>query len=96
MEKWTPQMDAHDPVLSAAFTSIFYDPVPMEAPITTAGAEDSPFITPDGNSFYFFFSPDMSVPANEQLYDRVTGIYWSQKARWRLDRTPEGLAQLLR
>ena len=72
-------MDAHDPVLSAAFTSIFYDPVPMEAPITTAGAEDSPFITPDGNTFYFFFSPDMSIPVTEQILDRVTGIYWSQK-----------------
>ncbi len=77
--KWTAEMDAHDPVLSPAFSSLFYDPVPMEAPFTTAGAEDSPFITPDGNDFYFFFSADMSVPANEQLYDRVTGIYWCRK-----------------
>jgi hypothetical protein len=78
--KWTAQMDAHDPVLSAAFSSIFYDPVPMEAPITTAGAEDSPFITPDGNNFYFVFVPNMSIPAQQQLTDRVSGIYWSQKA----------------
>ncbi len=78
--KWTAQTDAHDPVLSAAFSSIFYDPVPMEAPITTAGAEDSPFITPDGNNFYFVFVPNMSIPAQQQLTDRVSGIYWSQKA----------------
>jgi len=72
-------MDAQPPVLSAGFAADFYDPVPMEAPITTAGAEDSPFITPDGNNFYFFFTADMNIPVNQQLFDRVTGIYWSQK-----------------
>ena len=77
--KWTPQMDAHPPVLSSAFSAYWHDPVPMEAPFTTAGAEDSPFITPDGNNFYFFFTPDMSIPVQQQLLDRVTGIYWSQK-----------------
>lgn len=51
----------------------------MEAPITTAGSEDSPFITPDGNSFYFVFVPNMSLPAEEQIRDQVSGIYWSQK-----------------
>ena len=60
--KWTTQMDVHDPVLSAAFSSIFYDPVPLEAPFTTAGLEDSPFITPDGNNFYFVFVPNMKSP----------------------------------
>ncbi len=79
-DKWTPQRDDHDPVLSPAFSSIFYDPVPMEAPITTAGAEDSPFITPDGNSFYFVFVPNMSIAPEQQILDRVSGIYWSQKA----------------
>lgn len=77
--KWTPQKDAHPPVLSAAFSNYFYDPVPMDAPITTAGAEDSPFITPDGNNLYFFFTPDMNIPVTQQILDRVTGIYWSQK-----------------
>jgi len=72
-------MDVHDPVLSAAFSSIFYDPVPLEAPFTTAGLEDSPFITPDGNNFYFVFVPNMNIPAQQQLADRVSGIYWSQK-----------------
>ncbi len=78
-QKWTPQIDVHDPVLSPAFSSIFYDPVPMDAPITTAGAEDSPFITPDGNNFYFVFVPNMSIPVQDQISDRVTGIYWSRK-----------------
>jgi len=78
-QKWTPQMDAHDPVLSPAFSARFYDPVPVEAPITTAGAEDSPFITPDGNNLYFFFTPNMSIPVTEQILDQVTGAYWSRK-----------------
>jgi hypothetical protein len=80
-DKWTPQMDAHDPVLDPAFSQRFYDPIPLEGPFNTAGAEDSPFITPDGNNFYFFFSPDMNIPVNQQLFDRVTGIYWSQKVQ---------------
>jgi hypothetical protein len=77
--KWTPQMDAHPPLLSSAFSAYWEDPVPLGSPIDTAGAEDSPFITPDGNNFYFFFSPDMNIPVTQQILDRVTGIYWSQK-----------------
>ncbi len=78
-EKRTPQNDVHVLALSPAFSSIFYDPVPMEAPILSAGAEDSPFITPDGSTFYLFFTPDMNIPVTEQILDRVTGIYCSQK-----------------
>jgi hypothetical protein len=77
--KWTPQMDAHPPVLSSAFSAYWQDPVPMEAPITTAGAEDSPFITPDGNNFYFVFVPDMNIDPQQQVLDQVSGIWWSQK-----------------
>ncbi len=77
--KWTSQMDAHDPVLEAAFSQYFYDPELLGVPINTAGAEDSPFITPDGNNLYFFFTADMNIPVTEQILDRVTGIYWSQK-----------------
>ena len=77
--KWTPQMDAHDPVLEPAFSKYFYAPEPLGSPITTAGAEDSPFITPDGNNLYFFFTPDMNIPVTQQILDNVTGIYWSQK-----------------
>ena len=77
--KWTPQMDPHPPVLEPAFSKYFYAPEPLGPPITTAGAEDSPFITPDGNNLYFFFTPDMNIPVTQQILDNVTGIYWSQK-----------------
>jgi hypothetical protein len=77
--KWTAQMDAHDPALEPAFSQFFYAPEPLGTAINTAGAEDSPFITPDGNDFYFFFTPDMSIDVRKQIVDNVTGIYWSQK-----------------
>ncbi|MDM7999838.1 MAG: Ig-like domain-containing protein [Dehalococcoidia bacterium] len=77
--KWTPQSDAHPPVLDADFSQYFYAPEQLGGPINTPGAEDSPFITPDGNNLYFFFTPDMNIDATKQLLDRVTGIYWSQK-----------------
>ncbi|WP_230742748.1 hypothetical protein [Methanooceanicella nereidis] len=54
-------------------------PVPLEGPINTAGAEDSPFITSDGNTFYFFFTPDVRVPVEKQIIDGVTGVYVSKK-----------------
>ena len=47
----------------------------MEGPVNTAGAEDSPFVTPDGQTLYFFFTPDVRVPAEQQLFDGVTGIW---------------------
>lgn len=52
------------------------DPIPLPGPINTAGAEDSPFIAPDGR-LYFFFTPSLAVPAERQLFDGVTGIYVS-------------------
>ncbi|OGS44449.1 MAG: hypothetical protein A3K76_03565 [Euryarchaeota archaeon RBG_13_57_23] len=74
--KGTPATDYFKPVLHL---DDWEDPVPMTGPINTAGAEDSPFITPDGNRFFFFFTPDVRVPAEKQLLDKVTGIWWSQK-----------------
>lgn len=57
-----------------------YDnPAPLPYPINTAGAEDSPFILPDGNTFYFFFTPDVRVPVEKQILDGVTGIWVSKK-----------------
>ncbi len=72
--KITPETDILPPILQV---SGWGDPIPMEGPINTAGGEDSAFITPDGKTFYFFFTPDVSVPANEQLTDGYTGIWWS-------------------
>jgi hypothetical protein len=51
----------------------------MEGPINTSGAEDSPFISADGNVFTFFFVPDVRVPPEKQLLDGVSGIYLTRK-----------------
>jgi hypothetical protein len=74
--KMSPANDMHPPVL---YSGEFKNPVPIVGEINTAGAEDSPFITPDGNTLYFTFTPDVTVPVEEQLLDGVTGIYVSQK-----------------
>ncbi len=74
--KMTPETDPFKPIV---YSDEWMQPVPMPGPINTAGAEDAPVITPDGNTFFFFFTPDVSIPANEQLTDGVTGIWWSKK-----------------
>jgi hypothetical protein len=74
--KMTPSMDIHPP---AVHSPEWAEPVPLPFPVNTAGAEDSPFITPDGDTLYFFFTPDPNIPANQQLFDNVTGIYVSRK-----------------
>jgi hypothetical protein len=74
--KYTPEMDLFPPVVHS---SEWDDPIPMPGPVNTAGGEDAGFITPDGNTFFFFFTPNVTIPANEQLHDGVTGIWWCQK-----------------
>lgn len=74
--KFTPQTDPSPPVLHS---DEWLPPVPVPSPINTAGAEDSPFITPDGDTLLFFFTPDPQVPAEQQLLDGVTGIYLAQQ-----------------
>jgi len=76
--KQTPQSDFYPPVLIDS--ADFEPPVPMPGPVNTAGGEDSPFITPDGQNFYFFFTPDVRKSAQEQLNDGVTGIWWSKRS----------------
>jgi hypothetical protein len=73
--KMTPQND-HNPVRS--LSAEFEQPVPLPGGVNTAGAEDSPFITPDGDTLYFFFTPDVAIPAEKQLLDGVTGIWVSR------------------
>lgn len=79
--KMTPAEDPAPPILhSEAFDA----PVPLPGDVNTAGVEDSPFITADGSTMYFFFTPDLSKPAAQQVSDGVTGIYsaeW-QGAAW--------------
>jgi hypothetical protein len=74
--KYSPEQDPQSPMLHSDEWS---EPMPLEGPINTAGAEDSPFISPDGSLFFFFFTPDVSVPVEEQVLDGVTGIYRSRK-----------------
>src|SRR3989339_1337430 len=74
--KMGPENDEFVPVVHS---SEWQQPVPMTGPVNTAGAEDSPFMTVDGDWFFFFFTPDVTVPAQEQLYDGVTGIWWTKE-----------------
>jgi len=72
--KVTPETDVFVPVLQSAGWA---DPVPMPGPINTAGGEDSPFIAPDGSMFLFWWTPDVSIPAEEQVSDGGTGIWYT-------------------
>jgi len=74
--KITPENDPSPPEV---YSSAYERPVPVPGEVNTAGAEDSPFISPDGNTLYFFFTPDVSVPVEKQILDDVTGLYVSQK-----------------
>jgi len=74
--KMTSANDLFKPVLHS---TEWETPVAMPGPFNTAGAEDSPFISPDGNRFFFFFTPDVRVPVQQQLTDKVTGLWWSEK-----------------
>jgi len=77
-EKILQGMDLLPPVLHS---DEYEEPVPMPYPINTAGAEDSGFMMPDGNTFYVWFTPDPGASLQEQLADGVTGIYVSKKVK---------------
>ena len=70
--KITIETDNYPPILHS---DEFEAPVPLGMPINTLGAEDSPFIMPDGNTFYVWFTPSPAIPVEQQLFDNVTGIY---------------------
>jgi hypothetical protein len=74
--KMTLEMDENPPLL---YSEEFEPPVPVPGRVNTAGAEDAVFVTPDGLQLYFFFSPDLNVPAERQVLDGVTGLYVSQR-----------------
>jgi hypothetical protein len=75
--KMIPEKDSWPPIAAPGWTK----PVPLEGLINTAGAEDSPFITSDGNTLYFFFTPDVNVPAEGQVGDGFTGIWQTTRNR---------------
>jgi hypothetical protein len=74
--KMTPETDFYPPILHS---DEWMTPVPLSEAINTAGGEDSAFVMPDGNTLYFFFTPDVNIPAEQQVSDGVTGIYMSKK-----------------
>lgn len=84
--KVTPEADAYAPILHVEG---WEEPVPMSLQINTAGVEDSAFVAPDGDTFYFFFTPDINVSSQGQLLDGITGIWYST-------RTAEGWSEALR
>jgi hypothetical protein len=74
--KVTPETDLFPPILHS---NEYHDPIPLSSGVNSKGGEDSPFITPDGKTMYFFFTPDVSVPPQLQVIDNVTGIWVSKK-----------------
>lgn len=93
--KMTPGTDLSPPVMHS---DKWEKPVPMPAPISSAGAEDSPFVVPDGSGIYFVFVGDVSIPPERQLAGGAAGIYyaprsgtgWGDVKRVRLYKDPRG------
>ena len=75
--KVTPETDLNPP---KSHSLEYNDPVHLPYSINTRGGEDSAFIMPDGETLYFWFTPDVNIPAEKQLIDGVTGIYVSRKS----------------
>lgn len=75
--KVTPETDVFPPVVHS---DGWDEPVPLAGPVNTAGAEDAPVITLEGDALFFFFTPDVDVPASKQIVDGVTGIWRSKKS----------------
>ncbi len=80
--KREPKTDVHPPILHS---KEYEKPIPLASAINTSGAEDSPFVLPDGNTLYFFFTPDVRIPVEKQILDSVTGVWVSSKINneWR-------------
>jgi len=74
--KQSPETDEHPPIL---YSTDYEVPVPLGSGINTSGGEDSPFILPDGKTMYFFFTPDVRIPVEQQILDSVTGVYVSHR-----------------
>lgn len=75
MVKITPETDKHPPI---TVSPEYQQPVPLPYPINTRGAEDSAYMLPDGETLYFWFTPDTLGDVQAQAHDLVTGIYRSE------------------
>ncbi len=76
ISKRSPETDQYPPILHS---DEYEKPIPLSSVINTAGAEDSPFILSDGNTLYFFFTPDVRIPVDKQILEDVTGVWVSNK-----------------
>ncbi len=74
--KVTPGTDIYPVVIHSALWSA---PIPMPGPVNTAGVEDAPVITPDGQTFIFFFTPEGNTAPEKQVLDGISGIWWCTK-----------------
>jgi hypothetical protein len=72
-----PSADPTPPILHS---DEWLPPVPLPEPVNTAGAEDSAFVSPDGDLLVFFFTPSPAVPPQDQLFDGVTGLYLTERS----------------
>ncbi|MCK5128934.1 MAG: PD40 domain-containing protein [Clostridiales bacterium] len=75
--KRSSETDISPPILHS---DEFENPIAMPYPLNTSGGEDSPFILPDGKTMYFFFTPDVRIPPQEQVMDGTTGIWVTHKS----------------
>lgn len=65
----------NDPAPPLSLSDEYEDPIPLPYPVNTRGAEDSPFVLPDGETLYIWFTPDANLEAAAQAVDKATGIY---------------------
>jgi len=78
--KVRPEDDEVPPVVNVGYKRFWHEPVLVDVgAVNTSGAEDSAFITPDGNSLFFFFTPYPHTARGLQSQDLVTGIYLSER-----------------
>lgn len=73
--KVTPTEDYWLPIMAAGWSH----PEPLPFPMNTAGGEDFPFILPNGQTLYFFFTPDVNIPVEKQVSDGLTGIWFTNQ-----------------
>jgi hypothetical protein len=73
--KMTPALDNFPPILHS---NEFEYPIPLPV-ISSAGAEDSPFIPANRDEIFFVFVPDTRIPPEKQVLDGASGIWFSEK-----------------
>lgn len=89
-EKVSIEADLYPPIVHS---ESYAQAKPISGAVNSAGLEDSPFITPDGKTLFFFYTPNPDTPAVEQLENGITGIYrsrsldgvWSEPERLHFD-----------